>query len=223
MTDVVSSKPDVHDMVVVHRSFRQWCADFPDLVRGLRLGDTARTALVVDAVRFTLIGLETHHVSEDEFLWPRLAARTAGQAETIARMEEQHHRLEELVAQVTGALDELAADPRQPLREQVAAQLAELRSVLNAHMDEEENTILPLAAEYLSVAEWEELGKSSLAKLDNKQLLRAFSALMAVATPEEKRTLLTKAPLPARLLWRLSGRRSHARWRARVYGAKTVK
>ncbi|MGW3413045.1 hemerythrin domain-containing protein [Streptomyces sp. NPDC000888] len=219
MSDVVTVKPDVHDMVVVHRTFRKSCAELPDLVRGLRPGDTARSALVVDAVRFMLMGLEAHHVSEDEFLWPRLAARTAVRAEAIARMEEQHHRLEELVMQVRAALDELAADPRQPLCEQVAAQLAELGSVLTAHMDEEENTILPLAAEHLSVAEWEELGEISLAKLDKKHLLRAFSALMAVATPEEQRTLLTKAPLPARLLWRLSGRRSHARWEARLYGA----
>ncbi|MCX4978797.1 hemerythrin domain-containing protein [Streptomyces sp. NBC_00620] len=219
MSDVVTVKPDVHDMVVVHRTFRKSCAELPDLVRGLRPGDTARAALVVDAVRFMLMGLEAHHVSEDEFLWPRLAARTAVRAEAITRMEEQHHRLEELVTRVRAVLDGLAVDPRQPLCEQVAAQLTELGSVLTAHMDEEENTILPLAAEHLSVAEWEELGEISLAKLDKKHLLRAFSALMAVATPEEQRTLLTKAPLPARLLWRLSGRRSHARWEARLYGA----
>jgi iron-sulfur cluster repair protein YtfE (RIC family) len=219
MTDVVSSKPDVHDMVVVHRTFRRSCAELPDLVRGLRPGDTARAGLVVDAVRFMLMGLEAHHVSEDEFLWPRLAARAVVQAEAITRMEEQHHRLEELVTQVRGALDGLAADPRQPLCEQVVAQLAELGSVLTAHMDEEENTILPLAAEHLSVAEWEELGEISLAKLEKKHLLRAFSALMAVATPEEQQTILTKAPLPARLLWRLSGRRSQARWEARLHGA----
>ena len=219
MTDVISSKPDVHDMVVVHRSFRQWSAEYPDLVRGLRPGDTAQAALVVGGVRFMLMGLESHHASEDEFLYPRLAARTTGQAAAIARMEEQHHRLEQLLTQVTGALDELAADPLEPLCEQVAAQLTELSSVLNAHMDEEENTVLPLAAEYLSVAEWEELGKIGLAKLDKKQLLFAFSALMAVATPEEQLTLLAKVPLPARLLWRLSGRRSYARWKASLYGA----
>jgi iron-sulfur cluster repair protein YtfE (RIC family) len=218
MSDVVTSKPDVHDMVVVHRTFRQSCAELPDLVRGLRPGDTARAELVVDAVRFMLVGLEAHHVSEDEFLWPRLAARTTVQAEAITRMEEQHHRLEELATQVKSALDRLAADPRQPLCEQVAAQLTELGSVLTAHMDEEEHTILPLVAEYLSAAEWEQLGEISLAKLDKKHLLRAFSALMAVATPEEQRKILTKAPLPARLLWRLSGRRSHARWEARLHG-----
>jgi hemerythrin-like domain-containing protein len=182
MSDVVTSKPDVHDMVVVHRSFRQSCAELLDLVRGLRPGDTARAELVVDAVRFMLMGLEAHHTSEDEFLWPRLADRTTVSAEAVARMEEQHHRLEELVTRVRGALDELAA-------------------------------------EYLSVAEWEELGEISLAKLEKKQLLRAFSALMAVATPEEQRAILTKAPLPARVLWRLAGRRSHARWEARLHGA----
>lgn len=219
MSDVVTSKPDVHDMVVVHRGFRQSCAELPDLVRGLRPGDTARAELVVDAVRFMLMGLEAHHTSEDEFLWPRLADRTTVSAEAVARMEEQHHRLEELVTRVRGALDELAADPRPFLCAQVADQLAELSAVLTAHMDEEEHTILPLAAEYLSVAEWEELGEISLAKLEKKQLLRAFSALMAVATPEEQRAILTKAPLPARVLWRLAGRRSYARWEARLHGA----
>ncbi|WP_405970145.1 hemerythrin domain-containing protein [Streptomyces sp. NBC_00988] len=219
MSDVVTSKPDVHDMVVVHRTFRQACAELPDLVRGLRPGDTARAQLVVEAVQFMLMGLEAHHVSEDEFLWPRLAERTTLHAGAITRMEEQHHRLEELVTRVRGALDGLAADPRPPLCEQVAAQLAELGSVLTAHMDEEENTILPLAADCLSVAEWEELGEISLAKLEKKHLLRAFSALMAVATPEEQRAILTKAPLPARVLWRLTGRRSHARREARLHGA----
>ncbi|WP_405837141.1 hemerythrin domain-containing protein [Streptomyces sp. NBC_01518] len=219
MSDVVTSKPDVHDMVVVHRTFRQSSAELPELVRGLRPGDTARAQLVVEAVRFMLMGLEAHHVSEDEFLWPRLSARTTPHAEAITRMEEQHHRLEELVALVRGALDGLAADPRPSVCEQVAVQLTELGSVLTAHMDEEENTILPLAAEYLSVAEWEELGEISLAKLEKKHLLRAFSALMAVATPEEQRAILTKAPLPARVLWRLTGRRSHARWEARLHGA----
>jgi len=42
---------------------------------------------------------------------------------------------------------------------------------------------------------------------------------MAVATPEEQQTLLTKAPLPARVLWRLTGRRSHTRREARLRGA----
>jgi hypothetical protein len=206
-------------MVVVHRSFRRPCAEYPVLVRGLRPGDTARAALVADAIRFMLVGLESHHAGEDEFLWPRLATRTPEQADVVARMEEQHHRLHELVTQVAGALDELAADPRQPLCEQVAARLAELCSVLIAHLDEEESTVLPLAAEHLSVAEWEELGKHALAGLDKKYLLRAFSALMAIATPQEQRLLLAKAPLPARLLWRLFGRRSYARWEARLYGA----
>ena len=219
MSDVVTSKPDVHDMVVVHRTFRQSSAELPELVRGLRPGDTARAQLVVEAVRFMLMGLEAHHVSEDEFLWPRLSARTTPHADVIARMEEQHHRLEELVTLVRGALDGLAAYPRPSVCEQVAAQLTELGSVLTAHMDEEENTILPLAADHLSVAEWEELGEISLAKLEKKHLLRAFSALMAVATPEEQRAILTKAPLPARVLWRLTGRRSHARWEARLHGA----
>ncbi|MFJ3306948.1 hypothetical protein ACIPSA_28290 [Streptomyces sp. NPDC086549] len=42
------------------------------------------------------------------------------QADAIERMEAQHHRLEELVTQVTGALDGLATDPQRTLCEQAA-------------------------------------------------------------------------------------------------------
>ncbi|MCX4903967.1 hemerythrin domain-containing protein [Streptomyces sp. NBC_00878] len=219
MTGVVSSKPDVHDMVVVHRHFRHLFAESPDLVRGLAPGDTARAALVVDSVRFMLSCVEAHHRSEDEFLWPLLGTRTAEHAEAVERMEIQHHRLEDLIRQVTGALDELAANPRRTLCEQVATQLAELRSLLNEHMDEEEKVILPLAADYLTVAEWEELGQLSAAKLDRKYHLRAFSSLMAAATPEEQRMFLSKVPKIAVVLWRLSGRRSYARLQAQLHGA----
>ncbi|MBR7830689.1 hypothetical protein KDK95_30585 [Actinospica sp. MGRD01-02] len=84
-------------------------------------------------------------------------------------------------------------------------------------MDEEERTILPLAAEHLSVAEWEEFATLALAKLDGRLLLHAFSALMAVTAPEERRTILGTAPFPVRVLWRLHGRRSYARWHARLH------
>jgi len=46
MSDVVTPKPDAHDMVVVHRTFRRSCAELPELVRGLRPGDSERAALV---------------------------------------------------------------------------------------------------------------------------------------------------------------------------------
>lgn len=101
-------------MVVVHRTFRQSCAELPELVRGLRPGDTARAQLVVDAVRFMLMGLEAHHVSEDEFLWPRLAERTTPHAEAITRMEEQHHRLEDLVTRVRGSWTRWPPIPGRP-------------------------------------------------------------------------------------------------------------
>ncbi|MGX1911538.1 hypothetical protein ACWIID_22130 [Streptomyces phaeochromogenes] len=45
------------------------------------------------------------------------AADSFEPAEALTRMEEQHHRLEELVTRVRGALDGPAADPRQPLCE----------------------------------------------------------------------------------------------------------
>ncbi|MBR7830690.1 hemerythrin domain-containing protein [Actinospica sp. MGRD01-02] len=108
-------------MAVAHRAFRRQLAELPDLVLGVRPGNATRARLVVSAVRFALLGLEVHHLSEDEYLWPRLMQRATGQSEAIACMKLQHYRLDDLIAHVTGSLDDLAADPRQPLCEKVAA------------------------------------------------------------------------------------------------------
>lgn len=218
MPSVAETRPDVQDMIVVHRNFRHQFAHAPALIRGLRDGDTARTKLVIDHLRFVLTGLEAHHGSEDDLLWPKLRERVAPMPESISRMEDQHHQLDALTMELTAALNELAVRVDPEVRERAAELCERLASVVDAHMTEEEQTILPLAAAHLTAAEWDELGERGLEKLAKKDLLPALSSLLAIATPEERKAFLAKAPAPARLLWRLVGRRAHARNEARLYG-----
>ncbi|MEV6767253.1 hemerythrin domain-containing protein [Nocardia sp. NPDC051030] len=218
MPAIADTRPDVQDMIVVHRNFRHNFDRAPALIRGLREGDTARIRLVVDHLRFLLTGLEVHHSSEDDLLWPKLRERVIPLPEAISRMTDQHHQLDILTTKLTAALNELDVHVDADIRERAAGLCEELGSVVDAHMTEEEETILPLAAAHLTVAEWEELGERGLEKLAKKDLLPALSSLLAVATPEERKAFLAKAPVPARVLWRLVGRRAHARAEARLYG-----
>lgn len=218
MPSIADPRPDVQDMVVVHRNFRHQFSQAPALIRGLRAGDTARIRLVIDHLRLLLKGLEAHHGSEDSFLWPKLRDRVVPLPESVSRMEDQHHQLDVLTAKLIAALDGLAVHVESALREEAAVLCEQLTSVVDAHMTEEEDAILPLAAEHLTVAEWEELGQRGLEKLEKKDLLPALSSLLAVATPEERQAILAKAPMLARVLWRLVGRRAHARAEAQLYG-----
>ncbi len=49
-------KPDVNEMLVIHRVFRREFVALPTLIRGVADGDTARAAVVADALRLVLGG-----------------------------------------------------------------------------------------------------------------------------------------------------------------------
>ncbi|MFI8339088.1 hemerythrin domain-containing protein [Streptomyces sp. NPDC085639] len=69
----------------------------PRLVRAVPAGATDRAAVVADHLAEYMTGLHHHHTVEDETLWPLLRARTADQ-ELVARMEEQHGRIDASLA-----------------------------------------------------------------------------------------------------------------------------
>ncbi|MFI9503542.1 hemerythrin domain-containing protein [Nocardia sp. NPDC052566] len=213
------STPHIQEMVVVHRGFRRMLELAPGLVRALAPGDTVRIDIVTDHLRELLASLEIHHRGEDEYLWPLLRARVTPPAEVVVRMEDQHHRIEALSVAVESSIVELLADTGPVTRERLAAQLEALSSILNAHMDDEENSVLPLVAAHLTADEWDGLGRCGLAKVDKKKRLAALSALLDVATPAERQIFLAKVPGPVRLLWRYAGRRAYARAKDRLYAA----
>ena len=93
-------RPDVNEMVVIHRVFRREFAAVPQLVRRTREGDTARARVVADHLRLIMSGLHMHHTGEDVVLWPLLLERAAPSTALVETMQRQHHRVDEYAAQV---------------------------------------------------------------------------------------------------------------------------
>lgn len=83
-----------------------------------------------DTARLVLAGLDTHHTGEDALLWPKLLERDAPHVDLIHRMEAQHHRVEELIADLTTALPRWKAEARLAVSDEVAATIDELRVAL---------------------------------------------------------------------------------------------
>jgi hemerythrin-like domain-containing protein len=207
---------DVHDMVVVHRVFRRELNLLPELVVAVPPGDVARAGVVADHARLVLAGLHLHHTSEDDLLWPLLLERAAVAADEVHRMQIQHGAVDRLVDQVVIVLDRWEAEARPAVADELADVLDELRACVVVHLDEEEATILPLAARTVTAEEWAAIGAAGVAKMTRSQRPLMLGAVIEDASPDERRELLAVLPSPVRLLMRTWGPWHYRRYITRV-------
>lgn len=134
------------------------------------------------------------------------------------RMEDQHHRVEELVDQLGPALDRWEAEARPAVAEEVASTVDDLRTGLLEHLDDEEAHILPIAARHITQPEWNELGEHGLAQVPKAQLPTLVGMLLEEASPDERAAMLANVPVPARLLLRTVGAWQYRRYVRSVRG-----
>jgi hemerythrin-like domain-containing protein len=215
----VTTTPCTHEMVIIHRVFRREAALLPRLVDEVRAGDRARSRRIAAAVREYAGALHRHHQLEDELIWPKLYQRARLYDDLVARMEDQHERLGKTLIAVDEALplwtEKAGASPRAARVEK----LHDHRAALLEHLCDEETQVLPLIADYLSIAEWDEVGRRSLETVPRGQGMLALGAILEEASPSEQEYFLGKVSLPGRVLWRVAGRRRYRRHVARLRGA----
>jgi hemerythrin-like domain-containing protein len=205
---------DTEDMLLVHNVFRRELGELPRLLRAVPEGDVARAGVVAAHALEMLEILHHHHHGEDELVWPRLRERVAVQSDLVARMEAQH----EAVAVPMTALEVGLPQWRTSASAAEAAGLAtvaeQLHAKLGEHLAEEEREILPLAGRTMTAAEWAELGERGLAALPKNRALVFLAHILEEATPAQRASFLKRVPPPVRVLYRLVGRRAHAKERA---------
>ncbi|XVU28996.1 hemerythrin domain-containing protein [Actinoplanes sp. CA-054009] len=206
-----ADKPETAQMVVIHRALRRELALLPGLIAAVRPGDTTRATLLGRHLALVLHMLHDHHEAEDELLWPILEHRAPMSDDLVATMIEQHRVVESAVASITRELPKWTARAGDPAP--LAETLGRLREALEEHLDAEERSVLPLIHEHLTVAEWKAPQAYAMAhgpKALTDKLLQA-GLVLEEANPREEAWFLAEMPPPARLLWRLMGRRLYAR------------
>jgi iron-sulfur cluster repair protein YtfE (RIC family) len=211
-------RPDTHEMVVVHRVFRREFATLPRLVRAVRPGDTERASTLVAFLSELTSSLHHHHAAEDELLWPILLERMEADQPFVLRMEEQHERVADLLQRVERQVPPFAAAADPADGEALATTLDALSAALDEHLHDEETLVLPIVEQHITVREWEQLGERGRASLSRDRLLVQLGFLLQDCSPSEARQFLGRLPLPARIAYRLVGRRRYARERARIDG-----
>jgi len=216
-TTVGRERPhSTREMLAVHRVFRRESALMPRLVQAVPDGNTAQAALIAQAFRDYQLGLHIHHTGEDTLVWPLLLARVDLAADMVLRMEPEHQVLARSMEQVDRVLPAWEAAPSAATAGPVLAALRAHRDVLCEHLTDEETNILPLIEEHLTVAEWAKLGDHFAKTAPPDKRLFFLGALLEEADPEDRVILLGALPAPARLAWRLIGRRQYTRRTTRI-------
>ncbi|MFF5232420.1 hemerythrin domain-containing protein [Dactylosporangium sp. NPDC000521] len=212
-------RPDVHEMVVVHRAFRREFGAAAGHVRRTPVGDTRRAKIVANHLRLCAAGLEMHHTGEDIVLWPLLVERSAPSTGLVETMQAQHHGIDGHVEAITPALATWEATPTADAGEHLATLCERFTAALLEHLDLEEREILPLAARHVTAAEWNQMGQHGKDTMTPSQLPIMFGLVLQDADAEERARMLGNLPLPVRLLLKTVGAGQFKRYVRRLHAS----
>jgi hypothetical protein len=219
MTTSMTGRVDTRDMIVVHTALRREFRLAPGLVRGTSAGGLSRASIIAGHLDLMNAFLHLHHTGEDRLLWPRLLDRAPQElAAVVTLMQTQHERIHDLNTSAQDLLQRWRNRAGAAERDALADALDQLHVVLDEHLDAEERHLLPLAACWLSAAEWHQLGEQAMAELPQHKLPLVFGMFMYQGDPDVISSMLAHAPLLPRLLMPILGPRSYARYARTVHG-----
>lgn len=199
-----TSEPiDVRDMAIVHRTFRSGYSEAAQLVRAAQAPSAARVTFLADHIDFGITAMRIHHQSEDELLYPKLIARVPEQAPVTEQVEQEHELIEAGLDAASAACARWRAEPTAETGESLAAALDHLNAVVQPHLDDEEQKIVPLAAVTLTQQEWNALGKHGASQFPASKRAIAFGMLLDPLDADERALMLRVLPAPVRMLYPL--------------------
>jgi hypothetical protein len=193
-------RPDVTDMIAVHRVFRDTLAAAPALVGGAPSSDQARVELIANYYDNILRFLEVHHDGEEALVFPKLRERCPGEVGVIDKLESQHKEVVRLLEEAEGSVAAWAGGDAAAQRA-VADRLEALRAHLVMHLDEEEATALELCAENLSPEEWGALSGHGMANFTGDKVWLILGLIRDRMTEEQRIDMIEHMPPPAVEMW----------------------
>jgi hypothetical protein len=202
-----ATAPDLSGFLIAHAGMRQ---EFGLLATvAAEPLEPTRAALVEDQIATALRALHHHHTLEDDTIWPALLARVPAAAADLAELEAEHSRLDPLLA--------AAGDAARPLPER-APVLAELHELINAHLDREEASAVPLIRRVVTTAEWDAWEERVVADIGRRNAPKVYGWYASAASAELLAAALATVPPLVRVLFRVFWWPAYQRRARRLYG-----
>ena len=199
-----SSQPiDVRDMAIVHRTFRSAYQESGQLVRARPTPSPGRVTFLADHIDFGLEMLHHHHASEDVLLYPLLRERVPAQAAMTDEVSHEHQLVQTALNAAVTACATWRQRPTVETGEALAASLDHLNEVLQPHLDDEEQQVVPLAAVTLTQEEWDAVGEHSSSHIPRAKRAMALGMILEPLNEDDRSYMKRNLPGPVRLLYPL--------------------
>jgi iron-sulfur cluster repair protein YtfE (RIC family) len=203
------TKPDLIFVNLTHQALSVDGARLVATVTALEPGDReSRLPGVREFYDHYREQLVAHHTHEDTLFYPALAARVGDDRMHRDELVAQHHQLDGVLEAVGEGLADLADldGDFSANRTRVAGDLSTMAEELNAHLDFEERTALPLFVSDMPVAEYKKLESKARKATPRGQAGFLIPWIVAHASPDQRKALFRSAP-PLRIVNRLNRRR----------------
>ena len=209
------SDVDTSDYTAIHTSIRRGAYALAEAASSLRPDDDDRMFAFARYWQGYVGEVLAHHGIEDEIFFPALRERSADAADVLDQLDREHHLLDELMDRSSAAI--AAIDDGAPPAA-AADVLGRLADVMDDHLDLEDRAIVPQFAALFSGEEYEAMTKRAIKATGlGKQAFFTVPFVGYWASAEDRDLLLGMAPLPFRLIHRLTEKR-HARLAALALG-----
>jgi len=192
---------EVRDMAIVHHAFRKTYAESALLVRAAPTPSAKRVTFLADHIDFGISLLHHHHESEDTLLYPILIERAPEQAGTTEEVAHEHLLVHTAIDAASSACESWRQQPSAGTGEALAGSLDELHTVLQPHLDDEEQKVVPLAAVTLTQAEWDAIGEHARASIPRDKMSVAFGMVLEPLNEADRAFMKGQLPAPVRLLY----------------------
>ncbi|GAA1988931.1 hemerythrin domain-containing protein [Microbacterium pumilum] len=202
---------DANDLVLAHQSFRRLYALAPDAVRHADADDRRRIDSIAKNVALINDALHHHHRFEDDYLWDTLEGRRPACALHVAAMKRDHADVAHLLDDAPQLIEAWRRAPGPDTATALGDKLDDIARVLGAHLNAEEEHIVPVIEEVITATEWEEMGEVVQKTYHRSQIFMFYGLILEVMSPAERAELEKEVPLPIKVLYALVGRRQYAR------------
>src|SRR5215467_3238674 len=194
---------DVRDMAIVHRTFRKAYQESAQLVRAIPVPSPGRVTFLADHIDFAIAALHHHHEDEDQLLYPKLIERVPEQAPMTEHVEHEHQLISTALDAASAACAAWRQRPSAETGEALAASLDHLNEVVQPHLDDEEQKVVPLAAVTLTQKEWDAMGKHGVASIPPRKRGLALGMMLEPLNEADRAYMMKHVPAPVRMLFPL--------------------
>jgi hemerythrin-like domain-containing protein len=207
MTEAVIPLADTRDMIGVHQVFRDAFGSAVAYIGSADPTDAERVEMVASFYDNVLCFLVVHHAGEDELLTPRLAERgTPEEVAEVERVAAQHHDVHDAIDEARLSLGAWRAAPDLEAATAASIALATLGAALTTHLDDEQETVLPIAARYITMPEWGELPAHGMQHFTGDKIWLVMGLIQEQMSPEQIAMMETHMPPPVAEFWAQQGR-----------------